>query len=60
MKTIELTLENQMQTIIMIDKIFEIKQKTPFISEVISIGGAKTTVNGTPKQIKKEIDKLFS
>lgn len=60
MKTIELTLsENQNQTIIFIDNIFEIRYKTPYTSVIVSVKGSKTEVNGNVEQIREDIGKMF-
>jgi hypothetical protein len=60
MKTINLTMENMMSTEIVIDKIFEIRNIDGFYSYVISIGGAKTKVCGTPDSITEQINQLLT
>lgn len=56
MKTIELTKEDFSKTLIVIDKIFEIKSIYPIGCEITSIGGAKTKVSEIKDEVLKKIN----
>ena len=58
MKTIKLTAQNGMETIIVVDKIFEIKSKRQGGSFITSIGEDVANVKESPDEINEMLKRL--